>query len=631
MKEFLHRLSSEPTRILLGAVSLVLALVLRGVGAQLAALVGMLAVGFPIFGEALRGILRRDLLDEKLLMTLASVGAFLLGEYTEGIAVLLFFVVGEYFEHRAVSASRRSIAALMDICPDRAAVLRNGEAVTLDADEVEIGETLVISPGERIALDCEVLSGEASVNVAAITGEPLPIAARCGTHLPGGALCLDGRLVAKCESTADGSAAARILSLVEQAQESKSREESFITKFSRVYTPTVVLLAAFLGGLLPLLLYFVCGGPIAGLGMLYRTWVHRALIFLVVSCPCALVISVPLSFFGGIGGAASVGILFKGGNRFHAVAKAKTVCFDKTGTLTAGECRILSFTPLGGFGREEVLSLAASAESPSSHPIARAIVEAYGKTPEPPSELREYAGRGVVATALDRRVAVGRAALAETLGYPLPTEAPSGATIVWVEGEPAAVITLGDLPRPEARAAVSALSGLGVSRVVMLTGDGEENALAVARELGIREVRHSLLPEDKYRIVEELSKSGGSPVLFVGDGINDAPVLTRADVGVAMGGIGSDAAIEASDAVITSDNPLRVADAVRIARKTVAIAKENIVFAITVKLAILILSATGLVESMWLAVFADVGVAVLAILNAIRAVRRPRLLDPKEI
>ena len=311
--------------------------------------------------EAVSATALSDLLDEKLLMTLASVGAFLLGEYTEGIAVLLFFTVGEYFEHRAVRASRRSIAALMDICPDRATVLRDGEAVTVDADEVEIGETLLISPGERIALDCEVCSGEASVDVAAITGESLPISARVGVHLASGSLCLDGRLVAKCEATAECSAAARILSLVEQAQESKSREESFITKFSRVYTPTVVALAALLGGVLPLLLYFVSGGPIEGLWILYRTWVHRALIFLVVSCPCALVISVPLSFFGGIGGAASVGILFKGGNRFHAVARVKTVCFDKTGTLTAGECRLLSLETFGKLHADEILSLAASA------------------------------------------------------------------------------------------------------------------------------------------------------------------------------------------------------------------------------------------------------------------------------
>ncbi len=631
MKALFRRLSSEPSRILFGAVSLLLALLLDGAGARIAALVGMLGVGFPILWEALLGALRRDLLDEKLLMTLASVGAFLLGEYTEGIAVLLFFVVGEYFEHRAVRASRRSISHLMDICPDRATVLRNGETVTVDADEVGVGETILISPGERIALDCTVLSGEASVDVSAITGEGIPISAREGTALSGGSLCLDGRLVARCEAIAERSAAARILALVEEAQESKSREESFITKFSHVYTPTVVALAAFLGGVLPLLFYFVCGGPIAGLGLLYRTWIHRALIFLVVSCPCALVISVPLSFFGGIGGAASVGILFKGGNRFHDVAKAKTVCFDKTGTLTSGDCRMLSFEAIGTLDRASVLALAAAAESSSSHPIARAVVSAYGGKPETPSELHEYAGRGIVATVGGYRIAVGRAALSETLSYPLPSPLADGATVVWVNGTPEGILTFGDLPRPEASAAVSALSRLGISRIVMLTGDRAENADAVARELGINEVYSSLLPEDKWKIVERISKEGGSPVLFVGDGINDAPTLTLADVGVAMGGIGSDAAIEASDAVITSDSPLRVADAVRIARKTVLIAKENIVFAISVKLAILLLSALGIVQSMWFAVFADVGVAVLAILNAIRAVRRPRLFDPKEI
>ena len=627
MKKTLSFLSSEPPRIAFGAVMLLLSILLRGIYAELAALAGMLGVGFPILFDALRGLARRDLLDEKLLMTLASVGAFLLGEYTEGIAVLLFFVVGEYFEHRAVRASRRSISALMDICPDRARVLRDGAEQILDADEVEIGDTVVISPGDRIPVDCLVLSGSASVSVSAITGEPLPISAASGVSLPSGALCLDGRLLARCEATADRSSAARILELVEQAQESKSREESFITRFSRIYTPTVVLSAVFLGGLLPLILHFLSG---ASLALLYSRWVHRALIFLVVSCPCALVISVPLSFFGGIGGAASVGILFKGGNRFHAIARARTVCFDKTGTLTSGECRVLSFSPIGDLPKEELLTLAASVESASSHPIARAIVaEAKGELLSP-EDLTEYAGRGITALVSGRSVAVGNAALAETLGYGAPTLADRGATLVWVDGRLEGAIRLGDSPRPESAPAISALRRLGVSRIVMLTGDSAENARVVADEIGIGEVCAGLLPEDKYAAVERLSQKGGSPILFVGDGINDAPVLTRADVGVAMGGIGSDAAIEASDVVITSDSPLRLADAIRLARKTVAIAKENIVFAITVKLAILLLSAFGIVESMWLAVFADVGVAVLAILNAIRAVRRPRLFDPKE-
>lgn len=631
MKSLLQAALSEPCRILSGAVSLALSLALRGQASAVSALLGMLLVGAPILRDALRGILRQDLLDEKLLMTLAAVGAFLLGEYTEGIAVLLFFTVGEYFEHRAVAASRRSISSLMDICPDRATVLRDGVAVTVDADEVSVGEILLISPGERIALDATVLSGEASVDTSAVTGEGMPISAEAGTFLSAGSLCLDGRLTARCEATAENSAAARILDLVETAQESKSREESFITKFSRIYTPTVVALAVLLGGVLPLFLAFGLGGGVSALAPLYRTWVHRALLFLVVSCPCALVISVPLSFFGGIGGAASVGILFKGGNRFHAVANAKTVCFDKTGTLTSGDCRLLSFDAIGRLDKERVLALAAAAESPSSHPIAGAIVRAYGKPPLTPNELREYAGRGVLAIVGEDRVAVGRAALSDQLSYPLPSPLPEGATVVWVNGIPEGVLTFGDLPRPEAKGAVSALRRLGVERIVMLTGDRQETAEAVASELKITEIHASLLPEDKFRIVTELAKGGASPLIFVGDGINDAPVLSRADVGIAMGGIGSDAAIEASDAVITSDSPLRVADMIRIARKTVRIAKENIVLALSVKLTILTLSALGIAESMWLAVFADVGVAVLAILNAMRTVRRPHLFDPKEI
>ncbi len=630
MRRLIELLAGEPCRIALGAVCLAVALLSGGVPQLVAAILGMLVTGIPVVLDAVRGILRRDLLDEKFLMTVASVGAFVLGEYTEAVAVLLFFLIGEYFEHRAVAGSRKSIRALMDICPDRATVVRDGAECVVDADEVAIGETLVIAPGERIPVDCTVLSGEALVDTAAVTGEPIPVQAKAGVPLSSGCVCLDGVLHARADALAEESAASRILALVESAQERKSKQEAFISRFSHVYTPTVVIIALLLGGLLPLLLWLVAQGPVAGLAMFYAKWVHRALIFLVVSCPCALVISVPLSFFGGIGGAASLGILFKGGNRMQAVASAKTVCFDKTGTLTRGDFCVTRLTPVPGIGERELLLLAASAEHGSTHPIARAIVQAAQETPALPTEVRELAGHGVISAVGGSSIAVGNAALMRRVCNAPPGDMPIGEIHVARDGKYIGSIAVGDTVRPEAREAVASLRRLGVRRIVMLTGDSRENAEPVARALGIDEVSAGLLPEGKHDALERLERAGHSPILFVGDGINDAPVLARADVGIALGGIGSDAAIEAADAVLMSDNPLRVADAIRIARKTLRIAMQNIVFALTVKISILILSACGIVDSMWLAVFADVGVAVLAILNAMRTIRVGRLIRRNE-
>ncbi len=631
MRRLFSLLSGEPCRILLGAAALVFALLTDGIPQLAAAILGMLVTGVPVLLDALRGILRRDLLDEKFLMTVASLGALCLGEYTEAVAVLLFFLVGEYFEHRAVRGSRRSIRALMDICPDRATVMRGGEPMELDADEVRLGETVRLSPGERIPVDCTVLSGEALVDTAAVTGEPVPIEARAGVALHSGCVCLDGVLYARADAAAEESAASRILALVETAQERKSRQEAFITHFSRVYTPAVVGVALFLGGLLPLLLWACfAGGPVAGLGVLYRRWIHRALIFLVVSCPCALVISVPLSFFGGIGGAASIGILFKGGNRLHAIAAAKTVCFDKTGTLTRGEFAVTAVHPSGGISADGLLLLAASAECGSTHPIARAIRREAKGEPRIPSGSRELAGRGVISLIGGASVAVGNAALMrEQLKQ--PTGALSESEIhVARDGVYLGSIAVGDSLRPDAAPAVKALYRLGIRRTVMLTGDSRENAEAVSASLGLDGLCAALTPEGKYRELERLEREGNAPILFVGDGINDAPVLARADVGIAFGGIGSDAAIEAADAVLMSDSPMRVAHAIVLARKTVRIATENIVFALGVKLSILALSAFGIVDSMWLAVFADVGVALLAILNAMRTIDAGRRLLRRE-
>lgn len=608
----LRRLPAELARILLGGMLLAAALLLDGIPALILYILALFASGMGVAISAVRGLLRRDLLDEKFLMTVAAVGAFIIGEYAEGVAVMLFFLVGELFEHRAVARSRRSIRALMDIRPDRAILVTDAGDRELDADDVSVGDVIRIRPGERIPLDCAVLSGEALVDTSAVTGESVPIRATVGTRLSGGTVCLDGMLTASAERIAEDSAAARILALVESANEAKSKEETFIARFSHIYTPIVVGAALLLAVLVPLCL----GGGAES----FRVWVHRALIFLVVSCPCALVISVPLSFFGGIGGAASEGILFKGGNRMRAIANARVACFDKTGTLTQGTFSVREVLTAAPFDRDQILRLAAGAEYGSTHPIARAIRECCADAPLP-TELHEHAGRGVLATVDGVRVAVGNRLLLREQGIEVPQADAAGAVFVALDGVYAGQIKVGDEVRSEAMRAIEALRSVGIRKTVMLTGDSEINARPITAALGIDDCYAGLLPEEKYRHLERLIRQGSGPVLFVGDGINDAPVLARADVGIAMGGIGSDAAIEAADAVILSDRLTRIPEAIRIARRTLRIATANIVFALGVKLSILILSAFGLNESMWLAVFADVGVAVIAILNAMRAMR----------
>ena len=580
-------------------------------------LVALAVAGYTVWLDAIKGILRRDLLDEKFLMTVASVGAFVIGSYAEGVAVMLFFLAGEYFEHQAVARSRKSIRALMDVRPDRAIRLSDGIEEEIDADDLSLGDTVVIRPGDRVPVDCTVLDGRALIDASALTGESIPVEVGPGSALSSGTVCQNGRLIARVERVADESAASRVLSLVEDANEAKSRQENFITRFSRVYTPAVVLAALLMGIGVPLILLWTGHAP----G--WTDWLHRALTFLVVSCPCALVISVPLSFFGGIGGAASEGILFKGGNRMNALAHVKTVCCDKTGTLTEGKFEVRAITPAEGVERETLLSLAASAERNSTHPIAAAVRELAPAAPSPAS-VEERAGRGIVADVNGRRVLVGSKKLLAEEGVSMPDGA-QGSVFVASNGQYLGSLTVGDAVREESRDTVARLRRLGVRRIGMLTGDTEENAKPVSDALSLDFVRASLLPDGKYKAVEDLIAEKNGSVLYVGDGINDAPVIALADVGVAMGGVGSDAAIEAADLVIMSDKLDRLPKAIRIARRTVSIARQNIVFALTVKLAILILSATGINTSMWLAVFADVGVAVIAILNAMRALRVKRL------
>lgn len=580
--------------------------------------VALLVTGLDVFWEAVKGICHGQLLDETFLMSIASIGAFFIGEYAEGVAVMLFYLVGEYFESRAVRRSRATIKSLMEINPDRALLLRDGEETEVDAEEVKIGDTVVLRPGSRVPVDCTVMSGSADIDTSALTGESLPVPAHAGTPLQSGVIVMDGVLYAKAEHTSETSAAARVLTLVQEASDRKSRQENFITSFSHVYTPVVVGLALLVAFLPPLIL--------RDAGVL-KDWVYRALMFLVVSCPCALVISVPLAFFGGIGGAAGQGILFKGGCTFDALAAAKVAVFDKTGTLTKGEFRVTEVHPAPGVTEKELLRLISSSEAHSTHPIARALRAAAPDAPAGKS-VKEVPGKGLLADLPEGTVAVGNAALMEDVGAKIP----AGETGIYAAlgDEYLGAVVISDTLREGTVPAIRELKRLGIRKTVMLTGDSEAPAKAVATAAGIDLVRARLLPEEKYNALEALMQETGEKVLYVGDGINDAPVLARADVGIAMGGIGSDAAIEAADVILTTDTPEKIPLARRIAKKTLRIARENIVFALAVKIAVMVLAATGVLSlfpgGMWVAVFADVGVALLAILNSLRAAFRP----PKE-
>ncbi len=577
--------------------------------------VTLFVVGFGVFWEALRGIFRGQLLDETFLMSIASVGAFVLGEYAEGGAVMLFYLVGEYCEHRAVRRTRSTIRALMDINPDTARILRDGEESEVDASEVAVGDTLVLRPGDRVPVDCIVTVGTSAVNTSALTGESKPLDATAGTTLLSGMMVLDGVMQATAIKVSEESAAARILELVSEANDRKSRQERFITAFSRIYTPIVVGLAVLVAFLPPLVMWDAS---------ILSAWISRALMFLVVSCPCALVISVPLAFFGGIGAAASRGILFKGGNTFDALAHAKTVIFDKTGTLTRGELVVTATIPVG-IDKTDLLRLLSAVEVHSTHPIARAIVGAYDGVPTTAEGIREVAGKGIIATVDGSLVAVGNRRLMEDTGAVVPAD--HAGIYTARDGVYIGCVVVGDKIKSNAFDAISHLKQMGITKTVMLTGDEATQAKEVATALSLDAYFASLLPADKYAHLETLISESNGGTIYVGDGINDAPCLARADVGVAMGGIGSDAAIEAADIVISGDDLLRLPEACHIARRTLGIARFNIFFALGIKIAVMILAALGLLDftgGMWIAVFADVGVALLAILNSLRTLRNDR-------
>ena len=581
-------------------------------------LVPYLVAGGDVLRKAVKGIQNRQPFDECFLMAVATVGAFALGEYVEGCAVMLFYQIGELFQSVAVGKSRRSIAALMDIRPDYANLEQpDGSLEQVDPDEVEVGSVIVVQPGERVPIDGVVVEGASTLNTAALTGESLPREVKAGDDIISGCVNLSGLLKVRTSREFGESTVSRILDLVENSSMKKARAENFITRFARIYTPAVCYGALALAVLPPLVLT-VLGQP-AQLG----DWIYRALTFLVISCPCALVISIPLSFFGGIGGASTCGILVKGSTYLEELSRTGTVVFDKTGTLTKGVFEVTGVYPAQGTGRDTLLETAALAESYSKHPISQSLKQAWGKELDAArvTEVEELGGYGITARVDGRPVAVGNARLMAKLGLS-PAAPDQTGTIIYVadNGAYAGAIVISDVVKPTAAKAIAGLKRAGVRRTVMLTGDTEAVAKSVAGQLGISEYRAGLLPEDKVNQVETLleEKLPRENLAFVGDGINDAPVLSRADLGIAMGALGSDAAIEAADIVLMDDDPARIALAMDISRRTIRIVYQNIVFALVVKAACLLLGALGM-AGMWLAIFADVGVMVLAVINATRA------------
>ena len=581
-----------------------------------------LVIGYDILLKAARGIRNRQVFDECFLMAVATIGAIALalcesGDYTEAIAVMLFYQIGEWFQSYAVGKSRRNISELMDIRPDHANVEKDGKLEKIDPDEVAVGTLIVVQPGEKVPIDGTVIEGTSALDTAALTGESVPREICPGEEIISGCINLSGVLKIRTSKEFGESTVSRILDLVENASSRKSRSEAFITRFARVYTPAVCISALALALIPPLALM------LAGMQPQWGSWVYRALTFLVISCPCALVISIPLSFFAGIGGASNAGVLVKGSNYLEILSKTKTVVFDKTGTLTRGVFEVNAIHH-SIIAEQQLIEYAALAESASSHPISRSLQKAYGEPIDRSrvSDVHELSGRGVIATVDGVKVAAGNGRLMKELGVPYQ-ECRSIGTIVHValDGRYAGHIVISDMLKPTSKEAVQALRRCGVSRSVMLSGDKPETAAAIGKTLGIDEVYGGLMPDDKVSKVEELiagRKNEREKIAFVGDGINDAPVLSRADIGIAMGAMGSDAAIEAADVVLMDDDPLKIAKAIRISRKCLCIVYENIVFAIGIKLICLVLGAMG-IANMWLAIFADVGVMIIAVLNAIRA------------
>lgn len=603
---------------ILAALALLLCaalLPLPGRAALVLCLLGYALVGWDILWEALCNITRGKVFDENFLMAVATVGAWLVGERLEAVGVMVFYQLGEYFQDRAVRRSRRSIAQLMDIRPDRAELLRDGGYVTVAPEEVLPGDVIRVSPGDRVPLDGVVLEGSALLDTAALTGEPVPRPVQPGDEILSGCIVQNAVLSIRVTQPFRESTVSRILDLVEEAAGKKSRAERFISRFSAVYTPAVVIAAAALA-IIPSL---VTGQ--------WSVWPYRALTFLVVSCPCALVISVPMSFFGGIGGASRAGILIKGGTDLEALAQVNTVVFDKTGTLTRGNFAVQAVHCAPDVTREQLLTLAAGAEQYSPHPIAKALLAAVSQPLPPAGEVEEHGGKGVSALVSGQRILAGNARLLTEAGLRDVPEISDPGTLVYVaaDGQYLGCAVIADQLKPDAAAAIAALHRLGVKKTVMLSGDRAPAAKAVGEALGLDQVVAELLPGDKVTQLEALLAQTPErrSLAYVGDGLNDAPVLARADVGVAMGGLGSDAAIEAADVVLMTDEPSRLPLAMSIARKTMGIVRQNIVFALAIKVLVLILGAAGY-ANLWLAVFADVGVALLAILNALRCLQPPR-------
>ena len=591
-------------------------------------LIPYLVIGYDILIKAFKGIKNRQPFDESLLMAIATIGAIAIaiytevaeheaGDYVEAIAVMLFYQIGEWFQSYAVGKSRRNISDLMDIRPDYANIEKDGKLEQIDPDEVEPGSVIVVQPGEKVPIDGIVIEGTSTLNTSALTGESLPRDAQEGDEIISGCINMTGVLKIKTTKEFGESTVSKILDLVENASSRKSKSEDFITKFARIYTPAVVYSAIALAILPPLVRMFGMGIPAE-----WGTWIYRALTFLVISCPCALVISIPLSFFAGIGGASNAGVLVKGSNYLETLSQTKCVVFDKTGTLTQGVFEV-NEVHHNEMSREQLLEYAALAESASSHPISKSLQRAYGKEIDRSrvTDIRELSGNGVTAKVDGIDVAAGNSKLMDRLGVKWIVCHQSGTIIhMAVDGRYAGHIVISDIEKPHAKEAIQALKKAGVEKTVMLTGDSRRVAEHVAADLGIDEVHAELLPADKVSEVEEILKknTGKGKLAFVGDGINDAPVLSRADIGIAMGAMGSDAAIEAADIVLMDDDPLKISKAIRISRKCLHIVYENIWFAIGIKLICLVLGAVG-IANMWLAIFADVGVMIIAVLNAIRA------------
>lgn len=582
-------------------------------------LVPYFVIGYDILWKALKGIKNRQVFDENFLMAVATVGALCLQEFKEGVAVMLFYQIGELFQSVAVGKSRKNIAALMDIRPDYANLMVDGKLEQVDPDDVEVGTEIVVDPGEKVPIDGVIVEGNTTLNTGALTGESVPRDAKPGDDVISGCINMSGRITVRTTKPFGESTVSKILDLVENSAMKKSKSENFITKFARYYTPAVCYSALALA-VLPPLIRLLAGHP-----AMWAEWITRALTFLVISCPCALVISIPLSFFGGIGCASKNGILVKGSNYLEALADTKYIVCDKTGTLTKGVFQVTGVYPAPGVDKKVLLGLAAYAESGSHHPISQSLKDAYGQPlqGERVSAIQEIAGHGVQALVDGHPVAVGNAKLMEKIGAALPDARTDGTTVyVAADGKYIGCIVISDVVKPTAKAAMAALKENGVKMTVMLTGDAKAAADRVAAEIGMDRVESELLPGDKVAQVEKLLAEKGPKenLAFVGDGINDAPVLSRADVGIAMGTLGSDAAIEAADVVLMDDDPSKIALAMKISRHTLQIVWQNIVFALAVKAVCLVLGALG-IAGMWLAIFADVGVMVLAVLNATRALK----------